>query len=386
MDHLITAQFTDYFGKAPEGIYSAPGRVNIIGEHTDYNNGFVLPVAINFRTWIGVSRRPDKVIDAIALDEKDELNRPTRTQFHIDDTDEKDPAAPWSDYLRGMVSEMLARGISLTGANLVISGDVPRGAGLSSSAALENAIALALTDIANVNIDGISAAKIGQAAENNYVGCQCGIMDQMVSAVGRKGSALLLDCRSLETRQVRFPEGCSLIVVNSNVKRGLVDSEYNTRRLQCEAAARFFELDSLRDLDLARLMENQHAMDPIVFKRAKHVVTENSRTLAAAVALDNTHLESLSRLMFESHESMKNDFEITVPPIDTLVDIIRSVVGDAGGVRMTGGGFGGCVVALVSNTLERTVIDAVKKEYREKTSLHPDVFICHTSDGAFSNN
>lgn len=384
LDNLIENQFKHHFGHAPTNIYSAPGRVNLIGEHTDYNDGFVLPAAINFRTWIAASHRGDRIVEAIALDETDAYDAPTQTRFSLDQELTKDPNARWSDYLRGMVNELLNAGFNLSGVNLVITGNVPRGAGLSSSAALENVIALALTNMANEKIDGVTAARLGQAAENNYVGCQCGIMDQMVSAKGKAGSALLLDCRSLETRLVPIPEECALIVVNSNVKRGLVDSEYNTRRQQCEAAANFFGINALRDLDIKTLEEQQHLMDEIVFKRAKHIVTENSRTLAAAIALDNNHLASLSKLMFSSHESMKNDFEITVPEIDTLVDIIRQVIRNLGGVRMTGGGFGGCVIAIVPKDLQNQVIEAVQQKYTAKTGLIADIFLCHASDGAFS--
>jgi len=383
LNSQIHAQFHAHFGHQPEKLYSAPGRVNLIGEHTDYNGGFVLPAAINFHTWIAASPRADRWIEAVALDETDSGNQPTRTRFSLDQPLQKDPEAPWSDYLRGMVSELQKAGYTLAGVNLVVSGNVPRGAGLSSSAALENVIALALTDMADETIDGVTAAKLGQAAENNYVGCQCGIMDQMVSARGKQGAALLLDCRSLETRLVSVPNDCALIVVNSNVKRGLVDSEYNTRREQCEMAVDYFNIETLRDLSLETLFAHEAALDPMVFKRAKHVVTENARTLAAADALAKRDLPALSQLMYDSHESMKHDFEITVPPIDNLVDIIREVIGRRGGVRMTGGGFGGCVVAIVPKSLQQEVIAAVEDQYQGATGFHADIFVCETADGAF---
>lgn len=384
MENIIRSEFESFFQCAPEHIYSAPGRVNLIGEHTDYNDGFVLPAAINFRTWIGASKRTDDKIVGVALDELDANGTPISTEFSISDTIVKDPQAPWSDYLRGVVVELLKAGYEIPGANLMIKGNVPRGAGLSSSAALEIAIALTLTDLASNRIDGVKAAQVGQAAENNFAGCQCGIMDQMVSALGKEGQALLLDCASLKTKLVPIPDDISLIVVNSNVKRGLVDSEYNTRREQCESAAKHFGATTLREVSLAQLLEEKDTLEEKVYRRALHVLTENQRTLDATEALANGDLESLSSLMHESHESMKNDFEITVQPIDDLVDIIRKVIGNQGGVRMTGGGFGGCIVAMVPKALEQSVVEAVNTEYPKVSGKEPSIFICAASDGAFA--
>lgn len=383
METIVKEQFNQIFGHEPKRVYSAPGRVNLIGEHTDYNDGFVLPAAINFCTWIAASKRPDNIIEAVALDELDSEQKPTKTRFEIGSVLEKDSNAPWSDYLRGVVIELLAKGFKLCGANLAIKGNVPRGAGLSSSASLEVAIALTLTQLSEENIDGVTAAKVGQAAENNFAGCQCGIMDQMVSSLGKKDNAVLLDCRSLETELIPIARESSLIVVNSNVKRGLVDSEYNTRRQQCEQAAAHFNVSSLRDVTLQQLQSEKDNMDAVVYKRALHVLTENQRTLDATEALKNSDFKTLSRLMFESHESMKNDFEITVKPIDDLVNIIRNVIGEQGGVRMTGGGFGGCIVALVPLHLQAKVLVAVNNEYNKISGYEPTIFICEASDGAF---
>lgn len=385
MENIIIEAFKTRFNHEPNNVYSAPGRVNLIGEHTDYNDGFVLPAAINFRTWIGASKRDDRMIEAIALDETDENGVPITTLFSLDENIEKDTNAPWSDYLRGVVVELKKEGFTLCGANLVIKGNVPRGAGLSSSAALEIAIALTLTSVSGEAIDGVKAALVGQAAENNFAGCQCGIMDQMVSALGKKDCALLLDCESLESKLVPVPSDCSIIVVNSNVKRGLVDSEYNTRREQCEEAAKHFGAKTLRAVSLEQLNSEKRNLDPMVYRRALHVLTENQRTLDATTALASGDFSTLSKLMYESHESMKNDFEITVPLIDGLVDIMRSVIGDFGGVRMTGGGFGGCVVAVVPKALEQAVVDKVTEEYPKLASFEPSVFICSASDGAFSS-
>lgn len=384
METIVKEKFTELFDQQPDGVFAAPGRVNLIGEHTDYNDGFVLPAAINFSTWIAASKRDDNIIKAIALDELDDQQQPTQTEFEINSDLAKDPKAPWSDYLRGVVIELLAKDFNLCGANLVIKGNVPRGAGLSSSASLETALVLTLTQLSQENIDGITAAKVGQAAENNFAGCQCGIMDQMVSSLGKKDNAVLLDCRSLETELIPIPSDSSLIVVNSNVKRGLVDSEYNTRRQQCEQAAAHFNADSLRDVSLKQLQSERDNMDEVVYRRALHVITENQRTLDATEALKNNNFSELSRLMFESHESMKNDFEITVKPIDDLVEIIRKVIGEQGGVRMTGGGFGGCIVTLVPQELKEKVLTAVNSEYNKISGYEPTIFVCEANNGAFT--
>jgi len=383
LEKQVRENFRRYFASESCTIYSAPGRVNLIGEHTDYNDGFVLPAAINFHTLIAAETREDRIIKAVALDEGNTAETPSIIEFSLDQRIEKDKNAPWSNYLRGVVQELLAADFTLCGANLVISGNVPRGAGLSSSAALENVITLALTSLSRESIDGVKAAQIGQAAENNFVGCRCGIMDQMVSAVGQKQCALLLDCRSLQTRAIPLPNDCALIVINSNVKRGLVDSQYNTRREQCEQAANFFKVSALRDVSLDMLRAKKSQLDPVVYKRALHVVSENARTRKATQALREADHVQLGKLMYDSHASMKNDFEITVPAIDTLVDIVRDVIGDQGGVRMTGGGFGGCVVALVPKSLEQTVITAVRQHYPSQTGLSAEIYRCETSDGAF---
>ncbi|SMF24774.1 galactokinase [Alteromonadaceae bacterium Bs31] len=370
-----------YFAKTADKIFTAPGRVNLIGEHTDYNDGFVLPVAINFYTAIAASKRDDRRIEAIALDEA-----AGKVSFCLDEKMQLDNEQPWSNYLRGVIAEMQSAGLLLTGANMVISGNVPLGAGLSSSAALENVSAAALTGLSGEALGGRQAALFGQAAENNFVGCNCGIMDQLVSALGESGKAMLLDCRSLETRMVAMPADCSLIIVNSNVKRGLVGSEYNLRRQQCEQVAAHFKVKALRDLSLQQLRAEQAQIDPVAYRRALHVISENQRTLAATEALSRGDLTLMGELMAASHSSMKDDFEITVPAIDTLVSIIAEVLKGRGGVRMTGGGFGGCVVALVATELEQQVLHAVEQKYYQQSGLKADIYVCQASAGAFSSS
>jgi len=374
-----TAQtFKKYFGSEPVHFFRAPGRVNLIGEHTDYNDGFVLPCAIDYQTVIAATPRPDRQVQVIAADYGEQASR-----FSLEaDNIPPDEAAPWSNYVRGVAWAMIKRGYRVPGANLVISGNVPQGAGLSSSASLEVGVGTTLNRLGELNIDRKTVALIGQQAENDFVGMRCGIMDQFISALGQQDHALLIDCRSLEYRTVPIPSGTAIIIANSNVKRGLVDSEYNTRRRECEAAAAHFGATALRDVSLNTFSLHENELPETVAKRARHVVTENARTEAAADALTKGDLKLMGRLMAESHVSMRDDFEITVPPIDALVEIIGSVIGDAGGVRMTGGGFGGCVVALAPEALVPQVEAAIAERYPAVSGLEATIYVCRASAGA----
>lgn len=375
----VHAVFQSSFGCEPDFYVRAPGRVNLIGEHTDYNDGFVLPCAIDYETVVALQRRDDDKVVVVAADyanQKDEFSLSQPIEAHADQL--------WSNYIRGVVKYLLEKGFSLKGLNMVVSGNVPQGAGLSSSASLEVAIGQAFNDAYQLGLTPAAIALNGQEAENKFVGCNCGIMDQMISASGEKDHALLLDCRSLETRLVKMPEDLAILIVHSNVKRGLVDSEYNTRREQCETAARHFGVKALRDVTLEQLQEaaEQGKLEPVVYQRARHVITENERTLAAADALETGDLEKMGVLMAESHISMRDDFAITVPAIDTLVEILQQHIGNDGGARMTGGGFGGCVVALLRPAQVDAVIAAVEAEYPAKTGLKPTCYVCKASDGA----
>jgi galactokinase len=368
------AAFDDAFGGEPTCLVQAPGRVNLIGEHTDYNDGFVLPCAIDRGTVIAARLRDDHEVRVVAADLGGALDR-----FVADDTLLPRAAATWTNYVRGPVRHLIAHGFALRGAELAIAGDVPQGAGLSSSASLEVAVLQAFKTL--LGLDGLPPprmARIAQESENRFAGCACGIMDMQVSACGVDGHALLIDCRSLQLRPVPLPADLVLMVVDSRVQRGLVDSEYNLRRRQCEAAARHFGVGSLRELDpdadLARL-------DEVVRRRTRHVLTENRRTLAAADALASGDLRRLGALMAQSHRSMRDDFEITVPPIDTLVALLQSAIGEDGGARMTGGGFGGCVVALLPSSRLAAAREALA-QYRAPGGEPAAVHLCRASDGA----
>lgn len=369
--------FQKVFGYAPTFEIQAPGRVNLIGEHTDYNDGFVLPCAIDYQTVISASPRQGSQVRVVAADYEGQQD-----QFELSEDIVAHPDYLWANYVRGVVKFLLARGFQLGGADLVISGNVPQGAGLSSSASLEVAVGQAFKELYHLPISQADIALNGQQAENQFVGCNCGIMDQFISALGEKDHALLIDCRSLETRSVKMPEGLDVVIVNSNVRRGLVDSEYNTRREQCETAARHFGVKALRDLTLEQFTARAAELDPVVAQRARHVITENARTLEAADVLARGDMSRMGVLMAESHASMRDDFAITVPPIDALVKMIKQVIGAEGGVRMTGGGFGGCIVALVPHVLTETVCAVVKEQYPTVSGLQPTIYICKPSAGA----
>lgn len=375
-----TQGFKTAFGYSPSHLVQAPGRVNLIGEHTDYNDGFVLPCAINFGTVIAASRRADPVVRVLAADYHNQID-----EFRLDQPILALSEGAWPNYVRGVVKYLQAHGLPLQGADLALAGNVPQGAGLSSSASLEVAVTQAFKTLQGFSdLDPTDMALIAQRAENLFVGCNCGIMDQLVSARGEAGRALLIDCRTLKTQTVPLPADLAVMIVHSRVRRGLVGSEYNTRRQQCEAAAKHFGVKALRDLSLAKLEADAGDLDATVLRRARHIVTENQRTLDAAQALAAGDLRRMGQLMAASHDSMRDDFEITVPAVDQLVDILQTAIGDVGGARMTGGGFGGCAVALMPQETVESVRLAVETKYQSPTGEVGTVYVCHASTGAGS--
>jgi len=373
----VNTSFEQVLGYAPSHIIQAPGRVNLIGEHTDYNDGFVLPCAINYQTVVAAAKREDNRVRVVSVDYGNAVD-----EFDITQEITFQPDKMWANYIRGVVKCLLARGYQFTGADISVSGNVPQGAGLSSSAALEVVIGQTFKILFNLEISQEEIALNAQQAENEFVGCNCGIMDQMISAKGRENHAMLLDCRSLETEAVSMPEDIAVVIINSNKKRGLVDSEYNTRRDQCEEAARIFGVKALRDVTIEQFNEKVSELDGIVAKRARHVITENNRTVEAAQALRAHDLKRMGELMAESHASMRDDFEITVKEIDILVEMVKEIIGDQGGVRMTGGGFGGCIVALVPPALVDDVKATVEANYQAATGLKASIYVCKAQNGA----
>jgi galactokinase len=371
-----TEAYRTHFGCEPEMLFRAPGRVNLIGEHTDYNDGFVLPAAIDRETVVAIGRASDANITAIALDFGDD-----RDSFSLDAPIEP-VDADWANYVRGMAQAMQADGITLIGAQMAIAGDVPLGSGLSSSAALEVAVGNALAGIAGQTIEPTRLAKIAQRSENEFVGCACGIMDQLISTRGQSGHALLIDCRSLDCTAVSILDGVSIIIAHSGVRHAHAGGEYNDRRAQCEAAARHYGVAALRDLTVEQLEAGKAGLDDFPYRRARHVVTENARTKAAANALKNGNLQRLGELMAKSHASMRDDFEITVPAVDRLAAIMGAATAGDGGARMTGGGFGGCVIAVAPDARVASVVKAIADLYRTPEGLAAEVFVCQPSAGA----
>ncbi|OOF41076.1 galactokinase [Rodentibacter mrazii] len=371
--------FTQKFNTEPTLTVYAPGRVNIIGEHTDYNEGFVMPCAINFGTAVSGKKRDDHIwyVYAADLDETD--------KFSLSETIEKSPNK-WANYVRGVVKFIQERYPHFKqGAYLVISGNVPLSSGLSSSASLEVAVGKFCQQLGDLTISHVDIALNGQKAENQFVGANCGNMDQLISALGQKDHLLMIDCRSLETIPTAVPNDVAVIIVNSNVPHDLVTGEYNIRRQQCEKAAAFFGVKALRDVSVSQFKEKEAeltALDPIVAKRARHVVTENQRVLDAVEALTHNDLTRLGELMGQSHDSMRGDFEITVPQIDYLVELAQLVIGKQGGARMTGGGFGGCIVALAPQDKVEAVRKIIAENYEKTTGLKETFYVCTASQGA----
>lgn len=373
----VKASFEQVLGYAPSHIIQAPGRVNLIGEHTDYNDGFVLPCAIDYQTMVAAAKRDDNIVRVVSVDYGNEVDEFDITQEITFQQDKM-----WSNYIRGVVKCLIGRGYEFNGADISVSGNVPQGAGLSSSAALEVVIGQTFKVLYNLEISQAEIALNGQQAENEFVGCNCGIMDQMISAEGKENHAMLLDCRSLETTAVSMPEDMAVVIINSNKKRGLVDSEYNTRREQCEEAARIFGVKALRDVTIEQFNTKVNELDELVAKRARHVITENDRTVEAAEALRTHDMKRMGELMAQSHASMRDDFEITVKEIDTLVEMVKEVIGEQGGVRMTGGGFGGCIVAVMPPELVDNVKSSVESKYQAATGLKESIYVCQAKDGA----
>lgn len=377
--HKLPDAFYQEYGRTPR-IFSAPGRVNLIGEHTDYNQGFVLPIAIDRRTFVAAAKNNSRQVRVHALDVND------HAAFSLDDRsccfDQR-----WLGYIAGVALELESGGVELAGADLMITSAVPIGAGLSSSAALEVATATALLAIAGKQLDVNSLALTAQAAEHNYVGTQCGIMDQLTVTTAKQDHALLIDCRSLQVTHV--PLGLPqtlLLICNTNVKHELASSAYNQRRKECESAVailrkRLPEIKALRDVTAEDLDKYQADLTDLLWRRAHHVVTENERTVKAAAALNQNDVATLGRLMAASHASLRNDYEVSCPELDLMVELAEQFDGGVMGARMTGGGFGGCTVNLVQADKASLFMEFIAREYRARTEIKPDIYAVKADRG-----
>jgi galactokinase len=366
------------FAASPR-IFRAPGRVNVIGEHTDYNDGFVMPAAIEFYTWVAAAKRNDRVVEVYSghFDEKVSLSL---------DALAGPPRRHWSDFVRGVAATFERAGHKLTGANLAIYGEVPIGAGLSSSASLEVATALALISLSGIDLPRLELVKLSQKAEHEFVGTLCGIMDQFIASFGVAGHALMLDCRSLEYQLLPIPQDVRLVVCNSMVKHELASGEYNHRRADCETGVNLLQphlprIHALRDVTLADLEAYKHLLPATVYRRCRHVVTENQRVLAAAKALQSGDSDRFGHLMYRSHASLRDDYEVSCRELDLLVHLASSSPG-VYGARMTGGGFGGCTVNLVKTGAAGAFKTHIAQAYEQATGVAPEIYVCEPAQGA----
>lgn len=374
----FTTKFTDLYGLKPR-LFRAPGRVNLIGEHTDYNEGFVLPMAIDQSTVVAIAARADRIlrVRSLNLNESIELNL---------DRLGSGRQGTWKDYVEGVASALIERGIALCGADIALQSDVSIGSGLSSSAALEIALAKALVSISDGSLNGLSLALAGQTAEHRHVGILCGIMDQFTAVHALEGHAILLDCRSLKAKSIHLHlQGYKIVICDSRVRHKLAASEYNRRRKDCEQGVNLLrsslpEIRALRDVSPSELEANRSILPELVFRRCHHVIGENSRTLQAAECLVQGDLAAMGTLMAESHSSLRDDFEVSCPELDLLVECAEIQPGVLG-ARMTGGGFGGCTVNLVEDSRISSFRDSVSREYQDAFKRIPDVFAVKASNG-----
>lgn len=379
---ILEDTFKGFFGHLPSVHSVAPGRVNIIGEHTDYNEGFVLPVALQFNSQVLLRRRDDTIINLRSLEypeQPDTFELPSST----DDTHSVITPGKyaWANYIRGIVCEILKTEQSITGFDLLVTSSVPQGSGLSSSAALEVSIVGALNNAFGLELSLQDIALIGQATENNFIDCQCGIMDQLISATGQKNHAIMIDCADLTTQSVSVPDDLAIVIINSNYPRKLADSEYNERREACNLAASVLGVSSLRHASMRALESVVDQLDDVVYRRAKHVISENQRVSDSVKALNSGDIDNFYKLMSEGQISLQDDFEITVPATEKIVQIcLEAVVGKAG-VRQTGGGFGGAIVCVCAKDDVAKIKAAVDAQYFAATGLTASVYVCEASAG-----
>jgi len=373
----LQEKFRARFGTSA-AIYRAPGRVNLIGEHTDYNDGFVLPAAIEFYCWVAAAARSDKklVIHSENFNETVEANLDSLSSAGKNH---------WANYPLGVADKLQSVGKRLKGANLLISGEVPLGAGLSSSAAIEVAVGFALLSQSGCTVSRTELAQLCQKAENEFVGARCGIMDQFIACHGKASFVLLLDCRSLDFQMARLPAGVQLFICNTMVKHELASGEYNRRRAECEEGMRALsmvlpEIRALRDVTLAQLENHGSLLDPKVYSRCRHVITENDRTQEAIRALYARNLTAFGRLMRESHRSLRDDYEVSCKELDFMVEIASAQPGVIG-ARMTGGGFGGCTINLVESSAVEVFKNNVAARYLAQTGLKPEIYVSPPADG-----
>jgi len=364
--------FVKKYGNAPEYLVRAPGRVNLIGEHTDYNYGYVLPLAIDYAVWIAFSHIPEPEVHLHSIDFDQSVIVPLNQTLT--------KGEGWSEYLKGLINIFKHSNFEIFGWKGVMSGNVPIGAGLSSSAALSLALTKSFGTVSNWKWNPTKMAKICQLAENEWVGVNCGIMDQMISALGQKGHLLLIDCRDLKTTPVPLPKGVRVVILDTGTRRGLVNSAYNERRNQCESVASYFGGKSLRDVSYKQLIKAKNKIDPIQFRRARHVIKENERVLDCSESLRLGNLDHVGELMNASHISLRDDFEVSSEALDLMVESAIKIPG-CYGARMTGAGFGGCAVALVETKHTENFVKNLLNSYHISIGNKALIYVCNASEG-----
>ncbi len=375
----LTREFCRRYGVTPR-VFRAPGRVNLIGEHTDYNDGFVLPVALEFSSYVAIAPRDDRKVTLYSR------NVEESTEFSLDENIAR-PTGHWSDYVRGVAGMLQGAGIPVSAADVMISGNVPIGSGLSSSASLEVACAFAFLACSEVSMERIAIAQLCQRAEHQYVGAQCGIMDQFVACFGQEHKALMLDCRSLAHEAIVLDPSVRIVVCNTRVRHDLAAGEYNRRRLDCETGVRQLaaklgaRVHALRDVSVSDLERCREDLPELLYRRCHHVITENARVQQAVAALKGGDIDAFGALMYESHRSLRDEYEVSCPELDLMVDLARALPG-VYGARMTGGGFGGCTVNLVRAGAADEFKAAIEREYARCQGLDPEVYVCAAADGA----
>ena len=384
IEHLST-QHRELFGHKPAHIARAPGRVNLLGEHVDYNDGFVLPAAIDRATYLAFSptEAPHSTLVAVDFDQQASFSAstlPAKTQ------PDASPLPEWGLYPAGVMWSLMEEGLPVAAMDAVFASDVPRGSGLSSSASVEMAFAIAWQALGGWSLPAMKRALLGQKAENKYVGVNCGIMDQFASACGVENKLLLLDCRSLEWKTVPLPEDVSIVIADTTVRRKLTSGEYNKRRAACEEAVRLLkeqlpEIKSLRDVSVEDFNRHAHNLPEEVEKRARHVVEEIGRSNQAEALLEAKNVREFGRLMNECHVSLRDLYEVSCPELNVMVNVAQQLDG-CFGARLTGAGFGGCTVNLVASGQAEAFARELARDYENETHLRPEIYITHASNGA----
>ena len=369
----IRQEFQTRFGYAPAHVVWTPGRVNLIGEHTDYNEGFVLPAAIDRGVFLAIAPRADRAVNVHALNFQDS------TSFSLDAL-QYDSAHEWSNYVQGVAMVLQERGYALGGMDAVLWGNLPVGASLSSSAAVEVATAFAFKTLSNLDLPLEQMPKLCQRAENVFVGVQCGIMDQFSVTLGQRDHALFLDCRTLDYQRAPLPADIRIVVCDTRKPRALAASAYNQRRAECEEGAKFFGVTALRDVSIEMFRARANELPDIIRKRARHVITENQRVLDTVAALERGDMQTVGALMAASHNSLRDNYEVSVRELDVMVELAQAQAGCIG-ARMTGAGFGGAAIALVQENAVDDFVQNVRAGYQRAMNVEPLLLVTRAQDG-----